>query len=74
MISTASRTLPAALLHRASSAWSQQPNLIKFSHVVASSTPKGQAADLSQSLIENDDAIHQESAVLGYKYQSGRTT
>jgi C4-dicarboxylate-binding protein DctP len=40
------------LLFCASSAWAQQPILIKFSHVVAANTPKGQAADLFKKLAE----------------------
>jgi len=56
MISIAFRTLIAALIFNASSAWSQQPILIKFSHVVAATTPKGQAADLFKKLAEERTA------------------
>ena len=44
--------LLAALLLCASSAWSQQPIVIKFSHVVAANTPKGQAAERFKQLVD----------------------
>ncbi len=44
--------LLTALLLCASSAWSQQPIVIKFSHVVAANTPKGQAAERFRQLAE----------------------
>ncbi|MCX7172584.1 MAG: TRAP transporter substrate-binding protein [Proteobacteria bacterium] len=56
MISTLFRILIAALILGASSAWSQQPIVIKFSHVVAANTPKGQAADLFKKLAEERTA------------------
>ena len=52
MFSIATRTVIAALVLYATGAWAQQPITIKFSHVVAASAPKGQAAELFKRLAE----------------------
>lgn len=48
---TASCLLLAGLLGQASMAWANEPIIIRFSHVVADSTPKGQGALLFQKLV-----------------------